>query len=70
MITDIKCNVLLGMFEFASKYNCESLKRKSASVIQHRFISVSKLNDLVALPAELLGEIFSWDSLILGTIVY
>ena len=38
-------------------------------MIQQRFQAVSKSEDLIGLPAELLGEIIGWDNLVLGETV-
>ena len=58
-----------GMFEFARKFHCEVLQKKAASIIQHRFPAVCRSEDFISLSSEFLGEIISWDNLVLGKTV-
>ena len=59
-----------GMFEFARKFHCEVLQKKAASIIQHRFPAVCRSEDFMSLSSEFLGEIISWNNLVLGKTVW
>ncbi len=54
------------MFQFGKRFVCDDLREKAAFVIQQRFQAVSKSPEFLTCSAELVGEIFSWDNLVLG----
>ena len=54
------------MWQFAEQFHCNSMKEKAQSIVKRQFTIVSRLDDFLFIPPQLLCEILGYDDLNLG----